>query len=86
MLCDYRLEKKWSAVGFCAGAIAGLVAITPASGFVGARKSYRLRSLFRVCNDVTLQPLLCCSVLLLVLSVTSLPSSSSCSTTMMLSM
>lgn len=35
---DYRLEKKWSAVGFCSGAISGLVAITPASGFVGARK------------------------------------------------
>ncbi|KAF5383064.1 hypothetical protein D9615_004824 [Tricholomella constricta] len=36
MLWDYRLEKKWSAVGFCSGAISGLVAITPASGFVGA--------------------------------------------------
>ncbi|KAI1339454.1 ammonium transporter AmtB-like domain-containing protein [Xylariaceae sp. FL0016] len=33
-LLDYRLEKKWSVVGFCSGAIAGLVAITPASGFV----------------------------------------------------
>jgi Amt family ammonium transporter len=33
-LLDYRLEKKFSAVGFCSGAIAGLVAITPASGFV----------------------------------------------------
>ncbi|KAG8746251.1 hypothetical protein FRC10_005500 [Ceratobasidium sp. 414] len=36
MLWDYRLEKKWSVVGFCSGAISGLVAITPASGFVGA--------------------------------------------------
>ncbi|RDB17452.1 Ammonium transporter 1 [Hypsizygus marmoreus] len=36
MLWDYRLERKWSAVGFCSGAIAGLVAITPGSGFVGA--------------------------------------------------
>ncbi|KAI1642887.1 ammonium transporter [Daldinia loculata] len=33
-LLDYRLEKKWSVVGFCSGAIAGLVAITPAAGFV----------------------------------------------------
>lgn len=33
-LLDYRLERKWSAVGFCSGAVAGLVAITPASGFV----------------------------------------------------
>ncbi|KAL1405277.1 hypothetical protein Q8F55_008904 [Vanrija albida] len=36
MLWDYRLERKWSAVGFCSGAISGLVGITPASGFVGA--------------------------------------------------
>ena len=35
MFWDYRLEQKWSAVGFCSGAIAGLVAITPASGYVG---------------------------------------------------
>ncbi|KAF8327995.1 ammonium transporter [Amanita rubescens] len=36
MLWDYRHESKWSAVGFCSGAISGLVAITPASGYVGA--------------------------------------------------
>jgi len=35
MFWDWRLEGKWSAVGFCSGAIAGLVAITPGSGFVG---------------------------------------------------
>ncbi|KAI9676255.1 MAG: ammonium transporter Amt1 [Trizodia sp. TS-e1964] len=33
---DYRLEGKWSTVGFCSGVIAGLVAITPGSGFVPA--------------------------------------------------
>jgi ammonium transporter, Amt family len=33
-LLDYRLEKKWSTIGFCSGAISGLVAITPAAGFV----------------------------------------------------
>ena len=38
MLWDYRLERKWSVVGFCSGAIVGLVAITPGSGYVGARK------------------------------------------------
>lgn len=36
VLQDYRLERKWSTVGFCSGAIAGLVAITPGSGFVGS--------------------------------------------------
>jgi len=35
-LVDYRLERKWSTVGFCSGVIAGLVAITPGSGFVPA--------------------------------------------------
>ena len=36
MLWDWRLERKWSVVGFCSGAIAGLVAITPGSGYVGS--------------------------------------------------
>lgn len=36
MIIDWRLERKWSAVGFCSGAISGLVGITPASGFVGS--------------------------------------------------
>jgi len=39
MLWDYRIERKWSAVGFCSGAISGLVAITPGSGFVGTPAS-----------------------------------------------
>ena len=38
---EYRDGKKWSAVGFCSGAISGLIAITPASGFVGSR-AFRL--------------------------------------------
>jgi len=39
MFLDYRLEKKWSVVGFCTGAICGLVAITPAAGFIGVPAS-----------------------------------------------
>ena len=35
-LMDYRYEGKWSTVAFCSGVVAGLVAITPASGFVPA--------------------------------------------------
>ena len=34
MFVDYLRTKKMSGLGFCSGAIAGLVAITPASGFV----------------------------------------------------
>jgi len=33
-LMDFRLEGKWSMVGFCSGTIAGLVAATPASGCI----------------------------------------------------
>lgn len=40
------MEKKWSSVGFCSGAVSSLVAITPGSGFVGARESSPLGFLF----------------------------------------
>jgi Amt family ammonium transporter len=33
-ILDYRLAKKWSMVGWCSGCISGLVAATPASGFI----------------------------------------------------
>ncbi|KAI0933355.1 hypothetical protein AcV5_005518 [Taiwanofungus camphoratus] len=36
MAWDYVFKRKWSVVAFCSGAIAGLVAITPGSGFVGS--------------------------------------------------
>lgn len=31
---DFRLARKWSMVGWCSGTISGLVAATPASGFI----------------------------------------------------
>jgi len=34
VLLDYRLARKWSMVGWCSGTISGLVAATPASGFI----------------------------------------------------
>lgn len=33
-ILDWRLARKWSMVGWCSGAISGLVAATPASGFI----------------------------------------------------
>lgn len=33
-ILDYRLARKWSMVGWCSGAISGLVAATPASGYI----------------------------------------------------
>jgi Amt family ammonium transporter len=35
MLVEWALRRKPTVVGVCSGAVAGLVAITPASGFVG---------------------------------------------------
>jgi Amt family ammonium transporter len=35
MLVEWALKGKATVVGICSGAVAGLVAITPASGFVG---------------------------------------------------
>lgn len=35
LVLDYRFDRKWSVISFCSGAMAGLVAITPASGYVG---------------------------------------------------
>jgi Amt family ammonium transporter len=34
VLLDWRLARKWSMVGWCSGVISGLVAATPASGFI----------------------------------------------------
>lgn len=34
VVLDFRLAKKWSMVGWCSGAISGLVAATPSSGFI----------------------------------------------------
>ncbi len=34
VLLDFRLARKWSMVGWCSGTISGLVAATPASGYL----------------------------------------------------
>jgi len=47
-LLDFRLAKKWSMVGFCSGVISGLVAATPASGFIPPHASI----LLGVCSGV----------------------------------
>lgn len=41
-LLDFRLAKKWSMVGWCSGTISGLVAATPASGFISTWASLLL--------------------------------------------
>jgi ammonium transporter, Amt family len=51
---DFRYERKWSAVGFCSGTIAGLVAATPSSGFVPTWASVVIGILTgAICNYAT---------------------------------
>ena len=42
VLLDFRLARKWSMVGLCSGLISGLVAATPASGFIPLHASVLL--------------------------------------------
>lgn len=65
LIMDFRLERKWRVVGFCTGAIAGLVAITPAAGFVGApvRSSRFCVPLAKPCSGRRSdRPAICCSL------------------------
>jgi len=53
-IMDYRIEKKWSAVGLCSGILAGLVGITPASGYVGTPAAVAIGIITAiVCNFAT---------------------------------
>jgi Amt family ammonium transporter len=36
LLMDYYYSRRWSAVSLCSGIITGLIAITPAAGYVGS--------------------------------------------------
>lgn len=48
-LLDFRLARKWSMVGWCSGTISGLVAATPASGFIDPWASIILGVVAGVC-------------------------------------
>lgn len=53
-LLDWRLERKFTMVGFCSGTIAGLVAATPSSGFIPVWASLILGVVAgAVCNFAT---------------------------------
>jgi len=54
VLLDWRLARKWSMVGWCSGTISGLVAATPASGYITPWASVVLGiSTGIVCNFAT---------------------------------
>ncbi|RHZ83241.1 hypothetical protein Glove_99g315 [Diversispora epigaea] len=52
MIMDYRLERKLSTLGFCSGVVAGLVAITPGSGYVSPPSAL----VFGICGGI------CCNL------------------------
>src|SRR5215212_8156259 len=49
---DALRGRKPSALGFCIGAVVGLVAITPAAGFVGIPQSFFIGFLAAVCSNL----------------------------------
>jgi Amt family ammonium transporter len=51
LVLDYRLERKWSAVGLCSGAVVGLVGITPAAGYVQPSAAVAIGFLTAVCTN-----------------------------------
>ncbi|KAL0095423.1 ammonium transporter AmtB-like domain-containing protein [Phycomyces blakesleeanus] len=51
VLMDYRHARKWSIIGLCTGAVAGLATITPGSGYVSYSSSLAFGALGSfVCN------------------------------------
>lgn len=55
LFIDYARFRKWSTVGMCSGAIAGLVGITPAAGFVPVWTSVAIGAVTAACcNAATL--------------------------------
>lgn len=49
---DMLKGKKASALGFCIGAVVGLVAITPAAGFVGLPQSIFIGFIASICSNI----------------------------------
>jgi Amt family ammonium transporter len=51
VLLDYRHTRKWSMIGLCTGAVAGLATITPGSGFVSSSSALAFGAIGSfVCN------------------------------------
>ena len=49
---DALRGRKPSALGFCIGAVVGLVAITPAAGFVGIPQSFFIGFVAAICSNL----------------------------------
>lgn len=54
LIMEFRLEKKWSVVGFCLGSICGLVAIAAPAGYIGPSSSIVVGMMAAAVSNVTI--------------------------------
>lgn len=52
---DYQHTRKWSIIGLCTGAVAGLATITPGSGFVSQSSSLAFGALGSIISNVIIR-------------------------------
>lgn len=55
VLMDYQHTRKWSIIGLCTGAVAGLATITPGSGFVSESSSLAFGALGSVISNIIIR-------------------------------
>lgn len=55
VLMDYQHTRKWSIIGLCTGAVAGLATITPGSGFVSQSSSLAFGALGSIISNVIIR-------------------------------
>ncbi|CAO3630523.1 unnamed protein product [Mucor fragilis] len=55
VLMDYQHTRKWSIIGLCTGAVAGLATITPGSGFVSEASSLAFGALGSIISNIIIR-------------------------------
>jgi Amt family ammonium transporter len=55
VLMDYQHTRKWSIIGLCTGAVAGLATITPGSGYVSQSSSLAFGALGSIISNVIIR-------------------------------
>lgn len=55
VLMDYQHTRKWSIIGLCTGAVAGLATITPGSGFVSQASSLAFGALGSIISNIIIR-------------------------------
>ncbi|KAI8084352.1 ammonium transporter AmtB-like domain-containing protein [Gilbertella persicaria] len=55
VLMDYQHTRKWSIIGLCTGAVAGLATITPGSGFVSQASSLAFGAIGSIISNIIIR-------------------------------